>query len=196
MRMFIEKERGCGYRKVGAMYLVGEGIPVNCDRLPFALLVCPTCGAGVKFSRGFTWIDWYEYAGIHKDCRDPYLCPICVPPKESDRYGLLWVGKRYYTPESFVQEAIEMGVSKRIAQIPKNLELGRTRILLAHPEACENICPDNQDCDVKGKPKGPGIFYSFIPQRVEMIITKEQSEDKEYIEKLKRRGITPVVIEG
>ena len=204
-----EEKRGCGYRKEGAMYLVGFGIPVECDRLPYELTICPVCGAGVKQSRGFTWLNWFEFAGKHEDCKDKYLCPLCSP-KEGDVFGLMWVGKRHYTPESFIQEAIEMGVSKRIAQIPKNLELGKTRILVAHPDAVTNICPrykkpvnkgacylcDWGGCPEENKLKNPGIFYSFIAQRVEQIITKEQSEDEEYIEKLKKRGITPVVLEG
>lgn len=204
-----EKKRGCGYRKEGAMYLVGFGIPVECDRLPYELTTCPVCGAGVKQSRGFTWLNWFKFAGKHEGCKDKFLCPLC-DPKEGDIFGLMWVGKKYYTPESFVEEAIKMGVSKRIAQIPNKLKLGRTRILVAHPEAVTNICPRynnpvamntcdtcnwREDCLVKNKPAAPGIFYSFIAQRVEKIITKEQSEDEETIEKLKKRGITPVVYE-
>lgn len=33
--MASETKRGCGYRKVGGMYLVGDYIRVPCDRLPF-----------------------------------------------------------------------------------------------------------------------------------------------------------------
>ena len=206
-----EQKRGCGYRKEGAMYLVGFGIPVECDRLPYELTTCRVCGAGVKQSRGFTWLNWFEFAGKHEGCRDKYLCPLC-DPKEGDIFGLLWVGKKFYTPESFIQEAIKMGVSKRIAQIPNKLELGKTRILVAHPEAVTNFCPrynkpvamitvntcdtcNLDECEVKNKSTAPGIFYSFIAQRVEKIISKEQSEDEETIEKLKKRGITPVIHE-
>jgi len=217
MKDMTEEKRGCGYRKEGALYLCGMGIQVECDWLPYELTTCPVCGAGVKQSRGFTWLNWFEFAGKHEDCKDKYLCTLCNP-KEGDILGLLWVGKKFYTPESFVQEAIAMGVSKRIAQIPNKLELGKTRILVAHPDAVPNICPRynnpvswynnppgnmgscdtcswGEDCKVKNKPTAPGIFYSFIAQRVEQIITKEQSEDEENIEKLKKRGITPVVYE-
>jgi len=203
-----EEKRGCGYRAVGALYLCGFGIPVECDRLPYELTTCPVCGAGVKQSRGFTWLDWFEFAGKHEGCKDKYLCPLC-DPKEGDIFGLIWVGKKFYTPESFIEEAIKMGVSKRIAQIPKKLELGKTRILVAHPDAVTNICPryetpvnkkdcylcDWEVCPEEYKFKKPGIFYSFVAQRVEMIITKEQSEDEEHIEQLKKRGITPVIHE-
>lgn len=55
--MAVETKRGCGYRKVGGLYLVGSGIGSPCDRLPFELTVCPCCSQGVKQSRGWTWID-------------------------------------------------------------------------------------------------------------------------------------------
>lgn len=178
----MEKKRGCGYRKEGALYLVGCGIPIVCDRLPYELSICPICGAGVKFSRGFTWLDWYNFANVHKECKDKYICPLCNP-KEGDKFGLLWVGKKFYTTESFIKEAITMGVSKRIAHIPKDLELGKTRIMVAHPEA---VVSANGD-------KSAGIFYSFIAQRVEQLLTKDESEDTKYIDNLKKRGITPIL---
>lgn len=204
-----EKKRGCGYRVEGALYLVGFGIPVECDRLPYELSICSVCGAGVKFSRGFTWLDWFGFAGKHEGCRDKFICPLC-DPREGDRFGLLWVGKKFYTPESFIKEAITIGVSKRIAQIPKDLKLGKTRILIAHPEAVTNICPisktpvNKKDCHLcdlpdacteENKFKKPGIIYSFVAQRVEQIVSKEQSEDDEYIKKLEKRRITPIVLE-
>jgi hypothetical protein len=37
----------------------------------------------------------------------------------------MWVGSQYYTPESFIKEAQTMGVSKRIAKIPKDLKTRR-----------------------------------------------------------------------
>lgn len=55
-----ESERGCGFRKSGkdgvGIYLVGDGIFEPCERLPFPLTACPTCGGGIRFGRGWTWI--------------------------------------------------------------------------------------------------------------------------------------------
>ena len=190
--MAVEARRGCGYRKVGAMYLCGYGVAAGCDRLPYPLGVCPTCGAGVKQARGWTWLNWYDFAGRHDGCRDTYPCPLC-DPTPGERYGLLWVGKKYYTPEEFVQEAVTMGVSKRIAAIPKGLKLGETRVLFAHPEACVS---DQIPAPIKGEQiRTPGVFFSFVPQRVEKIVTREQSEDSDAMTALTKRGITPVVIE-
>ena len=36
--MAIEAPRGCGYRKVGGLYMCGGGIPIHCDRLPYELV--------------------------------------------------------------------------------------------------------------------------------------------------------------
>ena len=55
--MAVEKKRGCGYRKIGGIYLVGGNIGRPCDRLPFELTVCPCCSAGIKPTLGWTWID-------------------------------------------------------------------------------------------------------------------------------------------
>ena len=177
--MSVEQKRGCGYRKVGGLYLCGSGIPMACDRLPFPIEYCPVCGAGIKFTRGFTWIDWDKFAGQHKDCKDKHLmCYLCVPNVHPQPYGLLWVGEAYYSPVSFIEEALEMGVSKRIPFIPKELKLGVTVILFAHKKVTD---------------EKPGVFYAFKPTAIEMPIWEsELTEEKR--EELSKRGIVPVVI--
>ena len=71
----VEKERACGYRKPSSngvgIYLVGGFALDQCERLPFPLETCPTCGCGVKFSRGFTWI-------TPADLFDVDSAPICT----------------------------------------------------------------------------------------------------------------------
>jgi len=198
--MSVEAIRGCGYRKVGGLYLCGEGHGMACDRLPYELEICPVCGAGVKFSRGFTWLNWREYAGTHVDCRESTpivtsgtldlgnLCPVCYPDCYPYPYGLLWVGESFYTPEAFIQEAIQMGVSKRIAAIPKNLKLGETWVLFATIKAC------GEKRDENGKLEGiPGVFYAFRPQRLELLIWKSEFTHEKAVE-LEKKHITPILI--
>lgn len=121
--MSVEAIRGCGYRKVGGLYLCGEGHGMECDRLPYELKVCPTCGAGVKFSRGFTWLNWLKYAREHHPmviCRCPAVCPVCHPEHNPQPYSLLWVGESFYTPEAFILEARQMGVSLQVRPIRRS----------------------------------------------------------------------------
>lgn len=188
--MAIEAPRGCGFRKVGGLYLVGaDTLKLPCDRLPFELKRCHVCGGGIKFTRGFTWIDWFKYADVHVDCRDQFYCAVCNPLATKQPYGLLWVGERFYTPTEFVKEAVQMGVSRRIAAFPKNLKLNHTWVLFAHISACGTRMNEES-----GKQEGvPGVFYGFKPVRVEKLIW-ERDATEDTLRRLEEAGITPVVI--
>lgn len=199
--MAIEAVRGCGYRKVNGLYLMGEGIQMACDRLPFELVVCPTCGNGVKFSRGFSWLNWYEYAGEHKDCTEgfPPICPICFPAiytpllaEDEKVYGLLWCGDSFYTPESFIEEALRLGISRRIPAVPKKFKLGETWVLFAHIKAC-GTREELQDDETTKTVGVPGVFYATRPTRFEKLVWESDMSD-ELVKTLEKQGITPVPI--
>jgi hypothetical protein len=200
--MAVEQARGCGYRKVGGLYLCGGCGGMHCDRLPYELKICPVCGSGVKFTRGFQWLDWNQYANEHDGenldfaggiiekavCTCWVGCPVCYPSAEPQPYGLLWVGESFYSPTNFILEATEMGISRRIAAVPRNMKLGETWVLFAHRSAC------GTRVDEDGSREGiPGIFYAFRPQRIEKLIWQRDAKD-ELLEDLERRGITPVII--
>lgn len=207
--MAVESIRGCGYRKVGAMYLCGEYVHVPCDRLPLALETCPVCGQGIKVSRGFTEIDPLHLWGAHYRCRDNLRpCHVC-DPRVGPAYIML-VGKgNYKTPGDFIREAQEVGISKRIPFVPKGLELGKTVLYLAHPLAVEAVQPAilQQAMDIadQSDPKQPrlleaernerrlGIFCAFIPQRVEKLVWESELTD-EMRAQLEKRGITPIPV--
>ena len=74
-----------------------------------------------------------------------------------------------------------MGVSKLVATIPKGLEIGRTKILLAHRKAWMG--------------EEPGIFYAFVVKRIEVLV-KEEDLDKDWVEKLRKRGVTVITVSG
>lgn len=141
--MAIEGKRGCGYRKVGGLYLVGGALDFPCDRLPYPLSICPVCGHGTKIGRGYTRINPFKLFGNHDKeaaisndssvtipvCQDVIRpCIMCDPP--DDTAYIMLVGDKFYTPESFLKEAQEMGVSKRVAFIPQEFEMGKTIIYL------------------------------------------------------------------
>ncbi len=221
--MAVEQIRGCGFRKVGGMYLFGENISSPCDRMPFPLTTCPVCGQGIKVSRGFTGINPLKLFGNHDGslvelindqpitaiCKDKFRPCFLCDPQDQPAYIML-VGEKYYkTPHDFMDEAQRMGISKRIPFIPKDLELGKTVIYLAHPKACEVKKPvalqqamaivegseTNQPrlLETEKVGKALGIFTAFIPQRIEKLVWESELTDEKR-EGLTKRNITPIPI--
>lgn len=212
--MSVEARRGCGYRKIGGMYLVSGGRGVYCDRLPIPLDICPTCGHGIKQTRGFTWVDAAALVGgVHPDCADDFPCPLCMAPHELGRCGLLWIGEKFYkTPRDFDLEAAALGVSRRISAIPRGFKVGETWILFVHPKAITAPlnCPDcsqilksvRVDSVVKlvctlcgfGSPAHrPGIFKVWRPERIEKILPESKRGSAEVTE-LEEKDIVPVFV--
>jgi hypothetical protein len=97
--MACEPKRGCGYRKVGGLYLIGGKLGAPCWKMPILMQVCPTCAAGIKQSRGWQWIDprpWLKGKCLAGDA----VCPAADPEFLGDRVGLIWIGAQFYpTPE-------------------------------------------------------------------------------------------------
>lgn len=185
-----EAARGCGHRQIGGLYMIGGDAFMSCDRLPCELVPCEVCGSELKFHRGFQWIDWNHFGKDHNqvlkenyelgilDCSCSEFCYVCHP-KPDAKFGFMWVGEQYYTPGSFSKEAVERGVSKRISVIPNGLEIGSTKILLAHRKAVRN--------------EKPGIFMGFVLKRIEKLIKESKATD-EMIKELEEKGITPVIV--
>jgi len=190
--------------------------------MPFPLTTCPVCGQGIKVSRGFTEVNPYRLWGLHdysdvdsksgiyiQKCSDRIRPCFLCDPQDQPAYIML-VGERYYkTPYDFMDEARQMGISKRIPFIPKGLDLGKTVVYLAHPKACEvkvaaavqqamSILEGEETQQPKlletdRVEKKLGIFCAFIPKRVEKLIWESELTDKGR-EKLEKRGITPIPI--
>lgn len=207
--MAAEARRGCGYRKVGGLYICGEYIEVPCDRLPYPIGACPVCGEGIHFTRGYRKINPLKLFGEHRPCSDVFPDCFMCEPKEDPAF-LMTVGERYYPkPDDFVQEARSMGLSKRVPAIPKELELGKTVIYLTHPKAIEiKTSPLEQELDLllqNGNNEQQrlipeekttyklGVFMVFIPERIEMPVWGSELTDEKK-EELERRGITPISI--
>lgn len=191
--MAIEKRRGCGYRKVGGLYLVGEGLGVTCGRLPYNVKICPVCGEGIRISRGYRWIDATRYFGGNCDqnctCHN-VGCNICF----SDTLGkslVMTVGKKFYTPSSFIRESNEMGVSKRISALPQGFVMGETWVLLVHSEAGVETVTDKHGQETTES--CPAIFYAFKPTKAEKLL-KESDATPEVVENYAKRGITVVKV--
>jgi hypothetical protein len=160
--MAVEARRGCGYRKVGGLYLVSSGQGVSCDRLPIRLDVCPVCSHGFKQSRGWTWVDLFGLVGGNHygldavrvsdvltgtiaECMDDAQCPLCHNVKQIGKAGLLWIGEKFYkTPGEFDREGEQLGFSRRVSAIPRGFKVGETWVMIAHSKtvadgfACEH----------------------------------------------------------
>jgi hypothetical protein len=171
----FESARGCGFRKEGGKYLISGGLSAPCFKLPIRLTYCPCCGAGIKFSRAFQWISKDVIMDVPCSKKG---CKGCIPFDGSvERFGLLWVGDKFYSPKSFTKEAAARGVSKRIPFVPKELIIGKTWILLAHKKAVFD--PESEEMK-------EGIFYAFQPSGLEYIIKGDESEEE--LERLEKQG--------
>lgn len=212
--MAVEAKRGCGYRKVGGLYMVSGELSAPCGRLPLELHVCPTCHAGIKQARGWTWVKPRE---LLRDARQCHLiagtqcagCPL-DPDNLPERAGLLWIGEQFYpTPESFMQEAREQGISRRITAVPRDFKVGETWVLFAHPKAItraptpeeiveEGLATAEQTGsldfrDVPALVTRKGVITMFRPTAIERIF-RESERDSDAVREAEERGLTPVFV--
>ena len=173
-----ERRRGCGFRQQGGLYFVGETV-TGCTALPVPLHVCPTCHAGIKFSRGFTWVD--PSALLEStECEDENC--MLKELRQLKRCGLLWVGESFYpTPAHFLEEARTAGASRRIPAVPRTFKVGQDWILLAHRKA---VSPED------GGEHSPGVFSIFRPSAVEYVVRDDDDDEK--VQRVAARGVAPV----
>jgi hypothetical protein len=203
-----DKQRGCGWRKPGGLYLVSKGPLGSCGKLPIPLCTCPTCGTGVKPSRGWQWVDGDALTAPYKCPREKSDgCTRCPLSRKIGRAGLIWIGGVYYkTPADFENEAKTHGLSRRISRVPRGFIPGKTYVLTAHREAISEKCPECKGnggtfgkpescdaCDGTGIVKKQGIFGVFLPTAVEYVVTGKETPAE--LAALVGRGITPVRIE-
>jgi len=204
--MAIEAKRGCGFRQEGGLYLMGGRLAAPCCWLPHELNVCPTCGAGIKQARGWTWVtpsaifagQECELPAAHFSAPDPTApdgvrlgkwtaCPLT---RLEGRHGLIWVGERFYpTPADFTAEGASLGVSRRINSVPKGFVLGETWVLFAHPKV---IKVSDGQFDIN-QHYLPAIFSVFLPTSIDIIVKESELTDEKRAE-LEKRGLTPVAV--
>lgn len=181
-----EPDRGCGKRKQGGTYLMAEGLMVPCGRLPIPLSTCPTCSAGIKFARGWTWINPRGLVG-GRSCADGIalssVCPACPlgALNMPEKAGLLWIGHQFYkTPADFIKEAAQLGISRRVHAVPHGFNLGETWVFVAHKKALANA--DGTFT--------PAIFHAFRPERLEYVVKGTETEGE--LRQLEKRGLSLV----
>jgi hypothetical protein len=189
LQTVVDSERGCGWRKPGGLYLVADREAVaGCGKLPIPLTNCPTCDAGVKFSRSWTWVNGVELAKEvvcqYDNCDCPMKCPLRDEEKMEiigmNRVGLLWVGHQHYDKVTdFDAEAAELGISRRIKSIPRGFVPGDTWVWLAHIHAIPTF-----------KEWVPGVFRVFQPKALQYVVKGDETDEE--LQKMINRGISPV----
>jgi hypothetical protein len=92
-----------------------------------------------------------------------------------------------------------LGISRRIANVPKGFRPNETVVLVAHIAAIDSLrlC-DSEDssaceiCNGTGRHRSKGIFSAFIPTHVEYVVKGDETEEK--LADLEKRGIIPVEV--
>lgn len=230
METRIDQKRGCGWREPGGFYMVNMGRAQDCGKLPIPLEICPTCGGGIHFARSWTWVNGYELIKTRHCVAEPTQCVGCILSFSLQTTigrlrscGLLWVGEKFYkTPTEYMTESAQMGISRRINNVPTDFKVGQTIVLLAHIRAIKNYCNDCggagtlqipkvlkleedehllpeemrnvrcQGCDGTGTIFRRGIFSAFVPSAIEYVTKGDETAD--HLAALERRGITPVKV--
>lgn len=178
----IEARRGCGYRRPGGYYIVSNTSPSLCGAFPTPVISCQCCGQGIKPARGWTWI---KPSMLNLPCGWDN-CQSCGW-KGQARLGLLWIGESFYRrPHEFVREWLSAGISRRLGRIPREFEVGKTWVLLAHRKGITGT-------DAQGNPfHTPAIFAAFKPTAIEYVITGKESEDE--LDRLEKRGFVLIKV--
>jgi len=219
----LEPRRGCGYRRVGKLYVVGSGMAYECHRLPLVLTVCPVCGSGIKHTRGWIRINPQKLFG---KCPEEYtkFCPFCGG--ELKRETGVWVkcsecgakinvvqySKCTCIPTCYVcnppEKAFMLWVGEKFYPTPQHfvneaLKLGVSKAIPSIPKGFElgkSIVylahRKTVTAIVENKMISiEGIFYAFIPLRFEYLVKKSDFEQNKdkYLE-MEERGIEIVVV--
>jgi hypothetical protein len=211
--MAAEPRRACGYRKIGGTYLEAPAGGFGCGRMPLVVQACPLCEHRPPFTRGIQRITPKILLAAAPECRftlKDLTCTECPLGRAmaAESAGLMWVGDRFYTPDTFLVEARELGVSKRVPSVPRWLVPGKTWVFLAHMKAGSGRCRRCTDgrvqgqpgeglvhcvaCDGTGTARVPAVFTAFVPTRVVRIVPDDMPEESR--EALRKQGFTPVAV--
>ena len=215
----FETVRWCGFRSPAkngpGIYLIGPADFEPCERVPFPLEACPCCGAGIKPARGFTWIDpgkLFDPYNARPYCcdvrgepiedleHDHETCPLCRPRNVAgEEAGLLWVGEKFYkTAYMFMEEAHQMGISRKVGALPNNFVVGTHTVYLAHRKSALRF-----NTETNAQEWLQGVFTAFKPTRVDIVIDDPGNVPDKAIQLAERLGdkarivkVIPITEEG
>lgn len=216
VRKESKERRGCGFRKAGGLYLVGPPFGSVCDRLVFKLVPCDICGKKHEHNRGLSRVtgkEVFHYShdvdlkteaaargeeppGFSSLCECNDECPACNPQTETA--GLMWVGRQHYPKyQDFCEEAVKLGVSKRVANIPSWFKVGETWVFLAHIECAPHTVPASTESLMPEETiLVSGVFRAFVPQRIEKVMNESEAAEltDEEVQELEDQGVEVVTV--
>jgi len=128
-----------------------------------------------------------------EQCTCDQHCPVCHPPEKA---FMLWVGEKFYpTPQDFAIEAEKLGISKAVPSIPKDFELGKTIVYLAHRKALNLYVETKNNLIGYEIKKHAGIFMSFKPTHFEILVKEsDYNANKDKYDSLEEKGIKVIVV--
>lgn len=177
--MASEAKRGCGYRKVGGLYIVDAGSGMPCCKMPIPLTVCPCCSAGIKQTRGWTWLDaakMFPATPCSAGAIERVACPA-ANPAVMGKVGLLWIGESFYPrPVDFLNEAANLGISRRLSKVPRAYKAGETWVLFAHPKAIQTPHEVYEDAGAWSVKRPEGASRAKVEHGDTTRETKEEAE--------------------
>ena len=193
VKVMVRAERGCGFRNTRGYYLCGGGVDVPCHRLPLPIPVCNACKRPLinpirgiqQIAPNVVWTRCPVWQDPSYPCH-ARNCPACFPPEKA---YVVWVGESFYeTPESFMDEAQQMGISRKIPFIPDELNVGDWVFL-----GYRKLIPTEKYNKEHEEIRDPGIFHAYRVRSIEKLLTEAQQKDQYYVKTLLDRGVTPVV---
>lgn len=169
--------RGCGFRKKGGFYLVGDMPSFGSSWFPAGL----KCPCGHQFMKPSRSVQGLIPASFWPDLAEP----TTVGPrfkKDERAWAVTIDGRGYPTPESWIEEGKTDGISRRLNNgWPKGFKLGESRVFVIHGKAMQ---------DGKGKMTEPGVIACFRPTAIQYVVRGD--EKQAHLQQLQDRGITLV----
>ena len=192
----IKPSRSWTWLDVPQLLLAGSGIKTRQEQ-------CSYCRGSGRFLEAGPCLSCDRGTLTRSTACSHGNCSVCPMGGGAEpKTGLLWIGDKFYSPQSFLDESHQMGVSRRLPNVPNDFVAGRTWVLCAHRKGITEPCPDKSPfphpgdcpgCEGTGKHHVPAIFAAFKSETIEYVV--KGTETKEELLSMHRRGIQPVYVE-
>ena len=184
------RERQCGLRKPGGLYLVGDCPEEDMNGwLPRAC----RCTCGIKFLKGSRnvqkFVPYDAFPELRPGSTDPRKFATFLP---DETVWVVTIGEKHYpTVYSYLHEAREQGISRYIQEFPRGFKIGESWVFLLHPTAFQREVPVSPG-EKQRYVKEPGIIAVFKPKAIQYVVTGDETE--EYLDGLQSKGVTLVSV--